>query len=99
MDAAVRLDHTLVAMEPANAVHAMLELSFPEAPGADERAPLHVALVLARSGSMAGEKLEATKACAAHLVRRLRPDDELAIVAFDDQVTLVAPLAGVRGRR
>ncbi len=95
MDAAVRLDHTLVAMESANAVHAMLELSFPEAPGADERAPLHVALVLDRSGSMAGETLEATKACAAHLVRRLRPDDELAVVAFDDRVTLVAPLAGV----
>ncbi|CAA9246991.1 MAG: hypothetical protein AVDCRST_MAG20-1990 [uncultured Acidimicrobiales bacterium] len=99
MDASVRLDHTFVAMESANAVHAMLELSFPEAPGSDERAPLHVALVLDRSGSMGGEKLEATKACATHLVRRLRPEDELAIVAFDDEVTLVAGLEGVDGDR
>lgn len=28
-------------------------------------------------------------------MRRLRSDDELAVVTFDDQVTLVAPLAGV----
>lgn len=97
MDASVRLDHMLVAMETANAVHAMLELAFPEAPDAEQRAPLHVALVLDRSGSMAGDKLDTTKACATHLVRRLRPDDKLAIITFDNEVSLVAGLDGVDG--
>lgn len=92
MDASVRLDHTLVAVESEHSVHAMLELAFPEGPDAGDRPPLHVALVLDRSGSMEGAKLETTKACAAHLVQRLRPTDQVAIVAYDDEVTLVAAL-------
>ena len=35
--------------------------------------------------------------CAAHLVRRLAPPDELAIVVCDDQVGLVASLVPVHG--
>lgn len=93
MDASVRLDHALVAVESEHSVHAMLELTFPEAPAGEDRPPLHVALVLDRSGSMHGEKLETTKACAAHLVKRLRPTDQVAIVAYDDEVDLVASLA------
>lgn len=44
---------------------------------------------------MAGEKLEVTKARAAYLVRRLAPTDELAVVAYDDAVDVVAPLTPV----
>jgi Ca-activated chloride channel family protein len=45
-----------------------------------------------RSGSMAGDELEATKACAAYLARRLGPTDELAVIAYDDEVRLELPL-------
>jgi hypothetical protein len=47
---------------------------------------------------MAGEKLEVTKACAAYLVRRLSPTDELAVVTYDDAVDLVAPSPPCRPR-
>ncbi|MCA1842449.1 MAG: VWA domain-containing protein, partial [Actinobacteria bacterium] len=57
--------------------------------------PLHLALVIDRSGSMAGPKLEVTKQAAAFLVRRLEPTDELALIAYDEHVHLVAPLAAV----
>ena len=44
---------------------------------------VNVALVLDRSGSMAGRKLEVTKACAAYLARRLAPTDRIALVTYD----------------
>ena len=83
--ASVRFDHQLLAVEREHRVHCMLELTAPKAP-ATERRPLHRALVIDRSGSMAGDKLEATKACAAYLARRLEPTDRPAVTTYDDEV-------------
>jgi len=90
-----RFEHQLLAVETEHRVHCMLELTAPPAPGDRVRPPLHLALVLDRSGSMAGRKLEVVRECAAFLVRRLAPTDELALVTYDDEVELVAPLAPV----
>ncbi|HXF37031.1 MAG TPA: VWA domain-containing protein [Actinomycetota bacterium] len=95
MQANVRLEHQLLAVEGEHDLHCLLELEAPPAPGAARRLPLHVALVLDRSGSMAGEKLRVARACARYLVRRLRPVDRFALVAYDHEVELRAPLAPV----
>lgn len=95
MQPTIRLNHNLLAVQSDHIVHAMVELAAPEAPHHDGRAALKLALVIDRSGSMAGDKMEVTKACAGYLVRRLASGDELAIVAYDDAVNLVAPLAPV----
>jgi Ca-activated chloride channel homolog len=95
MKASVRFEHQLLAVEAEHRVHAMLEIESPMAPDQAKRPPLRLALVLDRSGSMAGRKLEVTKECATFLVRRLAPTDEVALVAYDDHVNLVAPLAPV----
>jgi Ca-activated chloride channel family protein len=44
---------------------------------------------------MGGRKLEAVKACGAYLARRMTARDRLAVVAYDDSINLVAPLAQV----
>ena len=92
MKATVRLDHQLLALESEHDIHAMLELSLPALPDHAQRPPLRLALVLDRSGSMGGPKLAVAKQCAAWLVSRLRPTDELALIDYDDQVRLLAPL-------
>ncbi|MCE9560185.1 MAG: VWA domain-containing protein [Armatimonadetes bacterium] len=56
------------------------------------RTPLQVALVIDRSGSMSGEKLEITKAAVAQFIRSLDPDDRVALVTYDDRVELVSAL-------
>lgn len=93
MKAFVRLDHELLAVEGEHVVHAMFELSVPETQGDKPRPPLHLAVVIDRSGSMAGPKLDRTKEAAAYLVRRLTSTDEVALVTYDDQVDLIASLA------
>ena len=95
MRASVRLEHQLLAVESEHRVNCMLELQAPPAPEGRTRPPLHLALVLDRSGSMAGRKLEVTRECAAFLIRRLAPTDELALVVYDSEVDLLAPLAPV----
>ena len=56
------------------------------------RTPLHLALVLDRSGSMNGQPLDEAKRCARLIVDSLGPSDRAAIFAFDDEVDCVAPL-------
>jgi Ca-activated chloride channel family protein len=95
MKAHIKLDHQLVAVEDDHVVHAMLELDAPAPERDGSRPPLHIALVIDRSGSMAGPKLEHTKAAADYLVKRLEATDQMAIVTYDSGVDLVSSLAPV----
>jgi len=94
VNAMVRLEHSLLAVEIEHTVHAMLDLVAPAAQPA-ERTPLEVALVLDRSGSMAGPKLETAKESAAYLVRRMGGGDRLALITYDDEAELVSSLGGM----
>lgn len=53
--------------------------------------PLNICLVLDRSTSMQGEKMDTLKATAIQLLRSLRPQDVLSIVAFSDRAEVVIP--------
>jgi Ca-activated chloride channel family protein len=67
---------------------------------APRRPPLNLALVIDCSGSMADEqKLEYAKAAALQLVDRLRADDVISLVTFDDQAQLRFSAQRVRDRR
>ena len=92
----LHLERTLIAVELDDTVHAMLDLSAPVALTTPARRPLDLVAVIDRSGSMAGEPLAAVLAAVDRLTRLLGDDDRLAVVAFDDKVDLVLPLATTR---
>jgi len=56
-----------------------------------ERAPVNVAIVLDRSGSMEGEKLAKAKEAAFSVLDRLNANDILAVVVFDNTVQVIVP--------
>jgi Ca-activated chloride channel family protein len=59
------------------------------------RAPINLALVLDRSGSMSGAPLAAAKEAAARFAGHLGANDRLTVVAFDDTVqTVYGPAPG-----
>jgi len=62
------------------------------------RAPVNVALVIDRSGSMQGEKLVRAKEAARLAVNRLRSDDIVSVIAYDDTVRTLLPATKVADR-
>jgi len=73
-------------------IEVLVSLRAPEAPLTQKaRDPLNLAIVIDRSGSMAGPPLFEAKRCASFIVQSLGPDDRAAVVAFDDSAEVVAP--------
>ncbi len=80
---------------PANreqSIHLMARLISGAAQHGTQRRPLNLSLVIDRSGSMAGQKLDYTRQAAQFLVQNLSEDDMLSIVLYNDKVeTLLMP--------
>ena len=86
-------ERTALAVGVANTLRVLVRVQAPAQPvDLTRRDPLHLALVLDRSGSMAGAPLQEAKHCACHIVDQLGDNDRAAIVAFDSEVELLAPL-------
>ena len=56
-----------------------------------KRAPLNLSVVIDRSGSMTGRKLEQAKQAAEMLVDQLRAEDVVSLVMYDSEVDVLAP--------
>ncbi len=92
IDAQMGVD--LVAVEGEEELSALIALTAPESPQQDaERTPSTLIVVLDRSGSMAGDRLEGAKRALLSLVDRLSPTDRFGLVTFDDHVRVEVPAA------
>ena len=64
-----------------------------------ERAPVNVALVLDKSGSMNGEKMEQAKSAAIQAVELLNERDKLSIITYDSNIEVLVPVRAVTNKR
>jgi len=86
----ISTDRRLVRAGAQSTRYLRVRFTAPEAPRHGERLPLDVALVIDKSGSMGGGKLELAKMAARRAVELLGPRDHVALVAYDTEVELLA---------
>lgn len=87
----ISTDRRLVRAGARSVRYLTVRYTAPDAPRRTERRPIDLALVIDRSGSMAGPKLSLARKAARRAVEMLGPDDFVALVAYDSEVTLLAP--------
>jgi Ca-activated chloride channel family protein len=84
----------LPSLGESQVLYVMAELSASDQIEA-QRLPLNLCLVLDRSTSMKGGRLQQVKEAARFIVDRMEPDDVLSLISFSDRATIVVP--GSRG--
>lgn len=91
----VELDRPVLVANRAEKVILKVALDGAQIARAEKRAPINLTLVLDRSGSMAGDKMEKAKAAAIEAVSRLAADDIFSLVIFDHEVETLIPATRV----
>ena len=91
MKADFALDYDVLTVERPQKLYLMARLVSNATPTSHIRRPLNISLVLDKSGSMAGNKLDYTRQAAQFLVQHLGANDTLSIVLYNEQVTTLIP--------
>ncbi len=87
----VKSDKVVISKEKKTTRVLEISITPPQREQTNDRSPLNVSLVLDRSGSMSGEKLQYVKEAALHVLDLLDERDSASVVVYDDRVeTLVA---------
>jgi Ca-activated chloride channel family protein len=103
-DEAVRLrlelDRTVLPAGSTEKAVIKISLDGVRLPRPESRPPVNVSLVIDRSSSMSGDKIEKAREAALEALSRLAPDDILSVVAYDSEVETLVPAQRVGdGRR
>jgi Ca-activated chloride channel family protein len=81
----------LVHLDEPQMLYFILDLDAPAEARESPSPPLNVCLVLDRSTSMQGEKMDIVKATAIQVLRNLRMQDILSVVTFSDRAEVIIP--------
>jgi Ca-activated chloride channel homolog len=86
----------LLRLDEPQVFYALLEIRPVERGQQAASPPLNACLVLDRSTSMQGPKMDVVKTTAVQLIRRLRSQDILSVVVFSDRAEVLVPARGDR---
>ena len=84
---------TMVHLSEPQMLYLLVELETPAEARRAPAPPLNVCLVLDRSTSMQGEKMDMVKSTAIQVLRNLRSQDIFSVVTFSDRAEVIIPAA------
>ncbi len=87
----------LGALHVSQLVYLLVNMQ-PPAEFQQARTTLNISLVIDRSTSMRGERLDQVKAAAALILEKLTPQDTLSVITFSDRAEVVVPNTPVNNR-
>ena len=87
----VELDRAVLPAGKGLKAIVKVSLNASELRDSEKRAPVNVAIVLDRSGSMAGDKIRNAKAAAIEALKRLGPDDIVSVVTYNHAIETLVP--------
>lgn len=87
----IEVDRAVLPAGTKSSAVIKITLEAPEAPPESERTPVNLCIVLDRSGSMRGSKIEYAREAAIEAIRRLHPQDIVSLVTYDSQIETVIP--------
>lgn len=82
---------TIPIMDEPQLVYALIDLNCTGEIDPSKMPPSSTCLVIDRSTSMRGERIEMVKSNISHLMRRLRPYDLVSVVSFSDRAEVIVP--------
>jgi Ca-activated chloride channel family protein len=85
------LDYDVITVEREHRLYLMARLIAGSPPETTDRRALNLSLVVDRSGSMAGNKIDYTRQAAQLLVQNMGHDDTLSIVLYNESVETLLP--------
>lgn len=91
MQAKFVLDYDTIAVDQARKIYLLAHVTTEPAGEERQRRPLNLSLVIDRSGSMAGQKIDYTRQAAQFLVQNLGVNDVLSIVLYNDSIETLLP--------
>ncbi|MCL4529037.1 MAG: VWA domain-containing protein [Chloroflexi bacterium] len=83
----------LVHLDEPQLIYVLVEIAPRETGEKLPAPPLNICLLLDRSTSMQGEKIDVVKAAATQVMRSLKPEDIFSVVTFSDRADVLIPAA------
>ncbi|MDF9827102.1 Ca-activated chloride channel family protein [Ereboglobus sp. PH5-10] len=95
----VELDRSVLPADTADRAIVKIAIDGCRLPRTGERPPVNLSIVLDRSGSMGGEKIQQAKAAAIEALNHLDNGDIFSLVTFDSRVETLIPAVRVGSNR
>ena len=86
-----QLEHTYLSESSGGEVYLQIDLAAEPSPEEAHRVPVNAVMIIDRSGSMSGSKMERAKEAARALIEALGSKDRFSIIEFSDGARVVVP--------
>ncbi len=87
--------NSIPRLEESQLIYALVDLTSIPDPSNTNTPPLNICIVIDRSTSMQGERMDMVKASTLHLIKQMRPLDTISVVAYSDRAEVLIPSSRV----